>query len=156
MLKCEHCPVAGHCNFESTGFCLAADIDENIDFDDGSSYLYEFIFEACEYFSSAGYICNASESFSVISDVTGKMDIKRLLSTMLAHSYQEAAAFDTIYNEFVERYYHRHREERKAKTEHEENRKKINEKLQRLTGRQQELMQQREQGQKESKEIKKA
>ena len=32
MLKCEHCPVAGHCNFESTGFCLAADIDENIDF----------------------------------------------------------------------------------------------------------------------------
>ena len=156
MLRCEHCPVADHCNFESTGFCLAADIDEKMDFDDSSSYLYEFIFEACEYFSSAGYICNASEIFSVISDVTGKMDIKRLLSTMLTHSYQEAAAFDTIYNEFVERYYHRHREERKAKTEHEENRKKINEKLQRLTGRQQELMQQREQGQKESKEIKKA
>ena len=104
MLRCEHCPVADHCNFESTGFCLAADIDEKMDFDDSSSYLYEFIFEACEYFSSAGYICNASEIFSVISDVTGKMDIKRLLSTMLAHSYQEAAAFDTIYNEFIERY----------------------------------------------------
>lgn len=45
MLRCKHCPVADHCNFESTGFCLAADIDEKMDFDDSSSYLYEFIFE---------------------------------------------------------------------------------------------------------------
>lgn len=120
------------------------------------SYLYEFIFEACEYFSSAGYICNASEVFSVISDMRGKVNIKRLLSTMLVHSYQESAAFDKIYSEFLEKYYYRHREEREAKDEHEKNKKKMNEKLQRLTGRQQELKQQQEEGQKESKEVRKA
>ena len=120
------------------------------------SYLYEFIFEACEYFSSAGYICNASDIFSVISDMHGKVDIKRLLSTMLVHSYQESAAFDKIYSEFLEKYYYRHREEREAKDEHEENKKKMNEKLQRLTGRQQELKQQQEEGQKESKEVRRA
>ena len=42
MLRCEHCPVADNCNFESTGFCLAADIDEKIDFDDDSFADEEF------------------------------------------------------------------------------------------------------------------
>ena len=64
--------------------------------------------------------------------------------------------FNKVYEEFVERYYHRHREERNAKNEHEKNKQKINEKLQRLTGRQKELIEQREAGQKESKEVKKA
>ena len=180
MRRCENCQLSGTCTDKETGAYCTMDFVNEDDFDfedyddtpfstrerkgaagivkaaDDTSYLYEFIFEACEYFSGMGYICNSSEIFSVISDIHGQLDIKRLLSTMLAHSYQEAATFDKIYNEFVERYYHKHREERQAKNEHEKNKKQMNEKLQRLTGRQQELMQQKEKGQKESKEIKKA
>ena len=62
---------------------------------DDSSYLYAFIFEACEYFSSLGYICNSSEIFSVISDMHGgQMDVKKLLSAMVTHSYKEALMFN--------------------------------------------------------------
>lgn len=75
---------------------------------------------------------------------------------MLAHNYQESAAFDKIYDEFLEKYYHRHREEREAKDSYEKKKKKISEQLQHLTGKQNELMQQKEDGQKDSKEIKKA
>ena len=157
--RCESCPMLDRCDEITTGVCLMEDIDETMpagdtagSAGDDSSYLYEFIFEACEYFSSLGYICNSSEIFSVISDMHGgQMDVKKLLSAMVTHSYKEALMFNKVYEEFVERYYHRHREERNAKNEHE-----INEKLQRLTGRQKELIEQREAGQKESKEVKKA
>lgn len=162
--RCETCPMLDRCNEVTTGVCMMEDIDETMlaensagSAGDDSSYLYEFIFEACEYFSSLGYICNSSEIFSVISDMHGgQMDVKKLLSAMITHSYQEALMFNKVYEEFVERYYHRHREERNAKNEHEKNKQKINEKLQRLTGRQKELMEQREAGQKESKEVRKA
>lgn len=30
------------------------------------SYLYEFIFEACRFFSNKGYLCNPSEIYSVL------------------------------------------------------------------------------------------
>lgn len=162
--RCESCPMLDRCDEITTGVCLMEDIDETMpagdtagSAGDDSSYLYEFIFEACEYFSSLGYICNSSEIFSVISDMHGgQMDVKKLLSAMVTHSYKEALMFNKVYEEFVERYYHRHREERNAKNEHEKNKQKINEKLQRLTGRQKELIEQREAGQKESKEVKKA
>ena len=156
--RCESCPMLDRCDEITTGVCLMEDIDETMpagdtagSAGDDSSYLYEFIFEACEYFSSLGYICNSSEIFSVISDMHGgQMDVKKLLSAMVTHSYKEALMFNKVYEEFVERYYHRHREERNAKNEHEKNKQKINEKLQRLTGRQKELIEQREAGQKES------
>ena len=134
--RCETCPMLDRCNEAMTGVCMMEDIDEAMlaentagSAGDDSSYLYEFIFEACEYFSSLGYICNSSEIFSVISDMHGgQMDVKKLLSAMITHSYKEALMFNKVYEEFVERYYHRHREERDAKNEHEKNKQKINEK----------------------------
>ena len=164
-IKCESCPFHDNCVSKNLfAYCAFSDIDEDktqmvaaeLETEEDSSYLYEFIFEACEYFSSAGYICNSSEIFSVISDIHESVDVKRLLSTMLAHNYQESAAFDKIYDEFLEKYYHRHREEREAKDSYEKKKKKISEQLQHLTGKQNELMQQKEDGQKDSKEIKKA
>ena len=164
-IKCESCPFHDNCVSKNLfAYCAFSDIDEDktqmvaaeLESEEDSSYLYEFIFEACEYFSSAGYICNSSEIFSVISDIHESVDVKRLLSTMLAHNYQESAAFDKIYDEFLEKYYHRHREEREAKDLYEKKKKKISEQLQHLTGKQNELMQQKEDGQKDSKEIKKA
>lgn len=85
--KCETCPMLDRCNEVTTGVCMMEDIDEAMMAEntagsagDDSSYLYEFIFEACEYFSSLGYICNSSEIFSVISDMHGgQMDVKKLL-----------------------------------------------------------------------------
>lgn len=164
-IKCESCPFHDNCVSKNlSAYCAFSDIDEDktqmvaveLETEEDSSYLYEFIFEACEYFSSAGYICNSSEIFSVISDIHESVDVKRLLSTMLAHNYQESAAFDKIYDEFLEKYYHRHCEEREAKDSYEKKKKKISEQLQHLTGKQNELMQQKEDGQKDSKEIKKA
>ena len=164
-IKCESCPFHDNCVSKNLfAYCAFSDIDEDktqmvaaeLETEEDSSYLYEFIFEACEYFSSAGYICNSSEIFSVISDIHESVDVKRLLSTILAHNYQESAAFDKIYDEFLEKYYHRHCEEREAKDSYEKKKKKISEQLQHLTGKQNELMQQKEDGQKDSKEIKKA
>ena len=40
------------------------------------SYLYEFIFEACRFFSNKGYICDPSEIYSVLGRM-GEVDIKR-------------------------------------------------------------------------------
>ena len=90
--RCESCPMLDRCDEITTGVCLMEDIDETMpagdtagSAGDDSSYLYEFIFEACEYFSSLGYICNSSEIFSVISDMHGgQMDVKKLLSAIAA------------------------------------------------------------------------
>ena len=100
--RCETCPMLDRCNEAMTGVCMMEDIDEAMlaentagSAGDDSSYLYEFIFEACEYFSSLGYICNSSEIFSVISDMHGgQMDVKKLLSAMITHSYKEALMFN--------------------------------------------------------------
>ena len=77
-IKCESCHFHDNCVSKNLfAYCAFSDIDEDktqmvaaeLESEEDSSYLYEFIFEACEYFSSAGYICNSSEIFSVISDI---------------------------------------------------------------------------------------
>ena len=75
-IKCESCPFHDNCVSKNLfAYCAFSDIDEDktqmvaagLETEEDSSYLYEFIFEACEYFSSAGYICNSSEIFSAVS-----------------------------------------------------------------------------------------
>ena len=85
--RCETCPMLDRCNEAMTGVCMMEDIDEAMLAEntvgsavDDSSYLYEFIFEACEYFSSLA-ISVIRLNFSVISDMHGRqMDVKKLLS----------------------------------------------------------------------------
>ena len=64
------------------------------------SYLYEFIFEACRFFSNKGYICDPSEIYSVLGRM-GEVDIKRLLYAMIVHSSDQSEEFDPLYREFV-------------------------------------------------------
>lgn len=53
------------------------------------SYLYEFIFEACRFFSNKGYLCDPSEIYSVLGRM-GEVDIKRLLYAMIVHSSDQS------------------------------------------------------------------
>ena len=62
------------------------------------SYLYEFIFEACRFFSNKGYICDPSEIYSVLGRM-GEVDIKRLLYAMIVHSSDQSEEFDPLYRE---------------------------------------------------------
>lgn len=57
------------------------------------SYLYEFIFEACRFFSNKGYLCDPSEIYSVLGRM-GEVDIKRLLYAMIVHSSDQSEEFD--------------------------------------------------------------
>lgn len=89
-IDCEVCLFSEQCDGPDYA-PLCMDFDDDYDFDgycddsnpsqgvvgdrapvipevttDTPSYLYEFIFEACEYFSSAGYICNLSNIICMI------------------------------------------------------------------------------------------
>ena len=73
------------------------------------SYLYEFIFEACRFFSNKGYICDPSEIYSVLGRM-GEVDIKRLLYTMTVHSSDQSEEFDSLYGEFVSFFFQKEKE----------------------------------------------
>ena len=78
------------------------------------SYLYEFIFEACRFFSNKGYICDPSEIYSVLGRM-GEVDIKRLLYAMIVHSSDQSEEFDPLYGEFVSFFFQKEKERTAAR-----------------------------------------
>lgn len=116
------------------------------------SYLYEFIFEACRFFSNKGYICDPSEIYSVLGRM-GEVDIKRLLYTMTVHSSDQSEEFDSLYGEFVSLFFQKEKERtaareaadkarrdsEKATKEYEEEVARIQEKIRHLNDRKEKL-----------------
>lgn len=88
-------------------------VNDMIDLID-DSYLFEYIFEACEYFKNWGYICNASEIYAIAGQMD-EIDIKRLLKTTLVHSSEEYELFNDIYNNFIDVYFHKQKEKERLK-----------------------------------------
>ncbi|MDO4280144.1 MAG: VWA domain-containing protein [Peptococcaceae bacterium] len=76
-----------------------------------SSYLYEFIFEICGYFSSCGFIaCDPAEVFVVARALVaaqGQVNVRALLMNLLVHDEAERAAAGKIFREFTQLYYHK-------------------------------------------------
>ena len=116
------------------------------------SYLYEFIFEACRFFSNKGYICDPSEIYSVLGRM-GEVDIKRLLYAMIVHSSDQSEEFDPLYREFVSLFFQKEKERtaarkaadkaredsEKAAKEHEEEVARIQEKIRQLNDKKEKL-----------------
>ena len=125
------------------------------------SYLYEFLFEACEYFSAAGYLCDSAEVFQVteaFSKTGSLLNIRQVLRTCLVHSAAQEADFDTIFEDFKAAFFHKQHIGEQAilhKQKHEEKKSKLDKKLESLTTEKEHLIEQQKQ-QKDTKEVTKA
>lgn len=116
------------------------------------AYLYEFIFEACRFFSNNGYFCDPSEIYSVLGRM-GEVDVKKLLYSLIVHSSDQSEEFDPLYEEFISLFFKKEaeiaatreavkksREEtEKAKKEHEVEVARIQKKIRQLNNKKEKL-----------------
>lgn len=116
------------------------------------TYLYEFIFEACRFFSNKGYFCDLSEIYSVLGRM-GEADIKRLLYSQIVHGSDQSEEFDSLYEEFVSLFFKKEseiaaareavkksqEETEKATKEHEKEVARIQEKIRQLNEKKEKL-----------------
>lgn len=125
------------------------------------SYLYEFLFEACEYFSAAGYVCDASEVFQIaeaFAKTGSPLNTKQILRTCFVHSVTQEANFNTLFEDFKAAYFQKqHIGEQTAlhRQQHEEKKSKLNKKLEALASAKAQLKEQKSQ-EKDTKEVAKA
>lgn len=80
--------------------------------------LYDFFFEACEYFSSIGYCCKAEELYISAIHFREDINLPLFLKTHLVHTRQEYEHFDADYETFVLRYFDHDRKLKQAKEKH--------------------------------------
>lgn len=104
-----------------------------------NSYLYEFIFEACEYFTNIGYICDPAEIYAVAGQINEAFDIKKLLKTMLVHNNEEYQIFNEVYKNFVTEYFREHNRQKQIREDFKDKKNKQNEQMKKLGNKQKEL-----------------
>lgn len=129
---------------------------------DNHSSLYEFIFEACEYFSNVGFYCDSAEVFQLI-EASGRLcnkdiDVGMFLKTNLIHSEEQAQIFDAVYEDFKQAYFYeqnKYDEIRKKKEDYETKKEKLKKQLESYEVHRSQLMQKLDE-QKDTKEAKKA
>lgn len=97
------------------------------------SYLYDFIFDACEYFSNLGYICNPSEVYELAGQLGCNLNVKLLLKTTLVHNSNEFNNFSEEFEKFKEIYFQKKEEERSVREKFQKKRKKQDEKMKQLS-----------------------
>lgn len=135
------------------------DFDDDFCFDDDDtqpedSFLFEFIFEACEYFRELGYVCDPDEIYKVVNEMKGEdVNIKLLISGMISKTREQKLAFDDEFKYFVKLYYHHKEQTDGEKLLHDINKNSLKRKLDSYERKRQKLLNRMNQ---EPKEVKKA
>lgn len=124
------------------------------DITDIDSFLFEFIFEACEYFRELGYVCNPDEIYKIVNEMQGeKINLKLLISGMIVKTRKQKLAFDDEFRYFVKLYYHHKEQTDGEKHLHDINKNNLKQKLDSYEQKRQKLLDMMNQ---EPKEVKKA
>ena len=130
--------------------------------DKDSSFLYEFIFEACEYYSNLGYYCDSADVFRMVEALgslkDSEVDVKQLLKTCLVHGAKQDKFFDEMYENFKDAYFYRQNQYnlvQKKKDDFEQRTERLKNQIYEYESRKRQLIAELE-ARRETKEVEKA